>query len=526
MLRKNTMTAQQISILWADDEIDLLKAQILFLGSKGYRIVAVGSGAEALEKVRSEAFDLVFLDEHMPGLTGLEVLPRIKAVRPQVPVVMITKNEEENLMEEAIGSQIADYLIKPVNPNQILLSIKKILDQKRLVGEKTTAEYQQDFRNLGLAFNDDLSAQGWMDTYAKLVYWDVELEKSKDEGMKEVLAMQRAEANRQFTRFIKNEYLDWFKNPSEDIPILSHNLLRKKLFPRLEKNRPTFLFVIDNLRLDQLKVLEPIISEYFQTEESGTYMSILPTSTEFARNALFAGLMPLDIKSRYPDKWVSPTEEEGSRNMHEAFFLQEFLKRSGHDLRMSYHKITQLQQGKQLAENASNLFGHDLVVVVYNFVDMLSHARSEMNVIKELADDEVSYRSITRSWFEHSPLWELMRRVADKKCPMFVTTDHGTVRVAEPVRIVGDRNTNTNLRFKEGKNLSYDNDDLFVIEKPEEARLIRHSLSSSYVFGGCDQYFCYPNNYHHYVNLYRHTFQHGGISLEEMIIPWALYTPR
>jgi DNA-binding response OmpR family regulator len=517
--------SQKIQILWADDEIDLLKPHILFLKSKGYEISPVTNGEDAVEMVSEQTFDLVFLDENMPGLPGLEALARIKTIRPALPVVMITKSEEEYIMEEAIGSQIADYLIKPVNPNQILLAIKKIIDHKRLVSEKTTSGYQQDFRNLGMAFNERLSAHEWAETYQKLVHWEIELEKSKDAGMKEVFMMQKSEANRQFSKFIAENYLDWLNEPDSNSPVMSHNLLRKKLFPLLDAGKPYFLVVIDNLRLDQFRVIEPFLADLFHIDKVDPYFSILPTSTEFARNALFAGMMPAEIKKRYPDKWVDG-EDEGSKNMHEAFFLNEQLKRAGRNLKTSYHKITTLHQGKQLVENASNLFVNDLNVVVYNFVDMLSHARSEMNVIKELADDDAAYRSITRSWFEHSPLYELMKKIAEKRVNMVITTDHGTIKVGEPVRIIGDRNTTTNLRYKEGKNLSYDQGDLFVIDKPEKAHLIKPYLSSTYVFATNDQYFCYPNNYHHFVNLYRNTFQHGGISLEEVIIPFVSLRPK
>lgn len=517
--------SQKIQILWADDEIDLLKPHILFLKSKGYDITPVTNGEDAVEEVEKKVFDLVFLDENMPGLPGLEALGRIKALRPALPVVMITKSEEEFIMEEAIGSQIADYLIKPVNPNQILLSIKKILDHKRLISEKTTSGYQQDFRNLGMAFNDDLNAKQWAETYQKLVHWEIELEKSQDGGMKEVFAMQKAEANRQFSRFIADNYLDWLNTPDADTPVLSHNLLQKKFFPLIQDGKPHFLVVIDNLRLDQLRMIEPMLAEHYHFDRLETYYSILPTSTEFARNALFAGLMPAEIKKRFPDKWVEG-DDEGSKNMHEAFFLQEQLKRMGKNLKLGYHKITTLQQGKQLVDNVANLFSNDLTVVVYNFVDMLSHARSEMNVIKELADDDAAYRSITRSWFEHSALFELLKKVAEKGIPVAITTDHGTIKVGDPVRIVGDRNTTTNLRYKEGKNLSYDKNDLFVIDKPEKAHLIKPYLSSTYVFATSDQYFCYPNNYHHFVNLYRNTFQHGGISLEEVVVPFAILRPK
>jgi CheY-like chemotaxis protein len=516
---------QKIHILWADDEIDLLKPHILFLKSKGYEITPVTNGEDAVEKVQQQAFDIVFLDENMPGVSGLEALPRIKNLQPNLPVVMITKSEEEYIMEEAIGSKIADYLIKPVNPNQILLSIKKIIDNKRLVSEKTTATYQQDFRQLGMLVNDELDAQQWISLYQKLVYWEVELENSADSGMKEVYAMQKSEANRQFGRFVKANYLDWVKQ-QEDAPVMSHNVLKTQFLPLLDDKLTTWLVVIDNLRLDQFRILEPYLNEFFRLDQLQPYFSILPTSTEFARNALFAGLLPAEIKKRYPDKWQDGEQDEGSKNMHEAFFLEEQLKRYGKAQKFSYHKITTLHQGKQLNDNLNNLFNNNLNVVVYNFVDMLSHARTEMNVIKELADDEAAYRSITKSWFEHSPLFDMLKKVASKGHRLVITTDHGTVKVGEPVRIVGDRQTTTNLRYKEGRNLNYDDRDLLVIDKPEQAGLTKPHLSSTYVFGTDDKYFCYPNNYHHFVNLYRNTFQHGGISLEEMIVPFAVFSAR
>lgn len=517
--------SQKIHILWADDEIDLLKPHILFLKSKGYDITPVTNGEDAVEAVQNNSYDIVFLDENMPGVSGLEALPRIKNLQPNLPVVMITKSEEEYLMEEAIGSKIADYLIKPVNPNQILLAIKKIIDNKRLVSEKTTSTYQQDFRQLGMAVNDVYDVPGWIELYQKLVFWEIELEKSEDEGMKEVFAMQKSEANRQFGKFIKENYLDWFESPDK-APDLSFNLLKRKLVPLIDDKKPTWLVVIDNLRLDQFRILEPYLNDFFRLDNLQPYLSILPTSTEFARNALFAGLMPSEIKKRYPDKWNDGESDEGSKNMNEEFFLHEQLKRYGRDMKFSYNKITTLHYGKQLNDNLSNLFDNQLNVVVYNFVDMLSHARTEMNVIKELADDEAAYRSITRSWFEHSPLFDMLKKVAAKGHRLVITTDHGTIKVGTPVRIVGDRSTNTNLRFKEGKNLSYDDKELLVLDKPEKAGLTKPHLSSTYVFGTEDKYFCYPNNYHHFVNLYRNTFQHGGISLEEMIVPFAVFSPR
>lgn len=517
---------QKINILWADDEIDLLKPHILFLKAKGYQIKAVTNGEDAIELCKNDTFDLVFLDENMPGLTGLETLNEIKNHSPHLPVIMITKSEEEHIMEEAIGNKISDYLIKPVNPNQILLAIKKITDNKRLVSEKTTSKYQQDFRNLGTLVNENLNSAEWSQLYQRLVQWELDLQNIQDTGMLEVFAMQKADANTQFAKFIKRNYLGWFSSKASDAPVLSHQVLQKFLFPVLDANSKYYVLLIDNLRLDQYLVIETVIGELFRLIKQETYISILPTSTDFARNAFFAGLLPSEIKKRFPDKWIDGDTDEGSKNQHEAFFLQEHLKRFGKNIKTSYHKVVSLNQGKQLVEQLSNLKNNNLNVIVYNFVDMLSHARTEMNMIKELAEDEAAYRSITKSWLLHAPLYEMLKKIAEQDFKLIITTDHGSIRVQSPSRIVGDRNTTTNLRYKEGKNLNFDDKSNFEINKPEEAYLPKPYLSSSYVFAIEDRYFVYPNNYNQYVNLYKNTFQHGGISLEEMIIPFAFFEPK
>jgi CheY-like chemotaxis protein len=509
----------KIKILWTDDEIDLLKPYILFLNEKGYDVVTANNGDDALGLIKEQDFDIVFLDENMPGLSGLETLTRIKAIRQALPVVMITKSEEEHIMEDAIGSKIADYLIKPVNPNQILLTIKKIVDKQRLVSEKTTSAYQQEFRQIGMTLNDSLSHEEWADIYKKLIYWELELEKSKDEGMYEVLTLQKAEANRQFCRFIEKNYLGWLKNP-DTAPLQSHQLFKKCVLPLIDESPdPVFFVLIDNLRYDQWKVIEPIISEYFKVVEENSYYSILPTATQYARNAIFAGLMPSEIEKRMPNLWMND-EDEGGKNMHEQEFLADQLSRSRKDYKFSYTKVTNHKSGEDLAENIPNLFNNKLNVIVYNFVDMLSHARTEMEVIRELADDEAAYRSITVSWLEHSPLFDALKKIAQRPVKLIITTDHGTVKVSDPVKIIGDRNTNTNLRYKNGKSLSYDKKEVFEIKTPAEAMLPRAYLSTSFVFAKGEGFFAYPNNYNHYVNYYRNTFQHGGVSLEEMIIPY------
>ncbi len=513
----------QIRILWADDEITLLKPHILFLESKGYEVVTVNNGSSAVDRNNEQDFDIIFLDENMPGISGLDALVRIKQAKPYVPVVMITKSEEEHIMEEAIGSNIADYLIKPVNPNQILLSIKKNLDQSKLVSQKANSDYQQEFRELGMQLNGRLDLEEWTEVFEKLVYWELKLSKVEEKGMQEILAMQKQEANSLFCRFFEDNYLDWL-NGTEEGPQMVHTLFKNRINPHLDE-KDVFLLVIDNLRYDQWKVLSPIFSKYYAVRTEEVVFSILPTATQYARNAFFAGMMPSEIAKVSPQLWVGE-EDEGGKNMHEKELLEGNLRRLGRNFKWSYNKITNLNSGKKLADNFNQLLDNRLNVVVYNFVDMLSHARTEMEVIRELADDEQAYRSLTVSWFEHSPLHDLVRKCAEAGKRLIITTDHGTVRVTNPVKIVGERSTNTNLRYKTGRNLSYKEKDVFQVRDPQEAFLPKSKLSSEYVFARGTDYFVYPNNYNHYVNYYNNTFQHGGVSMEELLIPYVELDPK
>jgi len=514
---------QRYNILWADDEIDLLKPHILFLQQRGYDITPVNNGAEAVELCDEKNFDVVFLDENMPGMSGLEALSQIKNNKPNLPVVMITKNEEEQIMEEAIGSKIADYLIKPLNPSQILLSVKKILDNKRLINEKTNLNYQQEFRKISMAFQDNMNHEQWADIYKKLVYWELEME--QNEEMREVLEMQKTEANANFAKFIMRNYEKWLNDPQSEKPLLSHQLMKRKVFPELAPKVPVFALVIDNLRYDQWKVIEPIVNELFSIDKEEHYYSILPTTTGYARNAIFSGLLPSEMAKTHPDLWVGEDEEDGKNN-HEGEFLARQLRRNNIQAKTSYHKIKNLEEGRSLADSVQNLFHNDLNVIVYNFVDMLSHARTDMAMVKELAPDEAAYRSITKSWFIHSPLFDILQTISHKPARVIITTDHGTIRVKRPFKIIGDRNVNTNLRYKQGKNLGYEGDKVMQAPKPERLFLPKMNVSTSYVFAVEDQFFAYPNNYNYYVNFYKDTFQHGGVSMEEMIIPIIFLTSK
>jgi CheY-like chemotaxis protein len=509
----------QADILWVDDEIDSLKSQILFLKNKGYHVTPLSNGYDALELLKEKTVDVVLLDESMPGLTGLETLSKIKELYPQLPVVMITKNEAENIMEDALGAQITDYLIKPVNPNQVLLSLKKIMEGKRLVSEKTTIAYQQDFRNLFMALSSNPDHNEWKELYKKLVYWELEMGKSDSEEMMEVLQTQKAEANTEFFKYVSKNYADWIKDTNKTAPLLSHRVFERKIAPHLQQGKPTFLVVIDNLRLDHWKAFQPIITESFRLIEDDLFYSILPTATQYCRNAMFAGMLPVDIERHFPLEWKND-DEEGGKNLYEETFLRNQLKHLNLDhLKTQYIKITNNDHAKAMEDNIHNCLNNDLTVIVYNFVDMLSHARTEMEVLKELAGDEVSYRSLAVSWFEHSPLYRALRRIADKGIQVLLTTDHGSVRVKTPSKCVGDRATTANLRYKHGRNLQFENRDVLSFRDPKHAGLPVPNVSSTFIFAKGDVFLCYPNNYNHFVNYYKNTFQHGGVSLEEMIVP-------
>jgi len=513
-----------IKILWADDEIDMLKPHILFLESKNYKVTTCKSGMEAIERIEKENFDIVFLDENMPGLSGLETLFEIKEKRAEIPIVMITKSEEEYIMEDAIGSKIADYLIKPVNPNQILLSLKKNLDHSRLITEKTTSNYQQEFRKISMDMSSINSFEGWAELYQRLVYWELQLEAIEDSGMFEILESQKLEANNQFCKFIDRNYPDWFDNNSE-APIMSHTLFKTKIAPEISKKQPTLLVVVDNLRYDQWKAFEATVNNYYKKEEDSVYFSILPTATQYARNAIFSGLMPAEMEKLFPKYWLNDTEE-GGKNMFEAEFLESQLKRLGLNIKYEYHKITSLKGGKRLVENFRSQKNNDLTVVVYNFVDMLSHSKTEMEVIKELASNDKSYRSLTQSWFKNSPLLEIIQQAQQLGFKLILTTDHGTINVKTPSKVIGDKNTSLNLRYKTGKSLTYEERDVLAVKDPKKIHLPTINMSSSFIFAKGDMFFAYPNNYNYYVNYFRNTYQHGGVSMEEMIIPFVVLKPR
>ena len=510
-------------LLWADDEIELLNAHIIFLNNKGYEVTTVTNGPDAIEACRKDSFDLILLDENMPGLTGLETLVQIKEIAPATPVVMVTKSEEEDIMEQAIGSKIADYLIKPVNPNQILLALKKNIHHKEIVAEKANSAYQQNFGKLSMQIGDARSIEDWQDVYRKTVYWELQLEEA-DRQMHEMLETQMKDANNMFGRFVKKNYMNWMAAQRDGRPLMSHDLFRERIFPLIDKGEKVFLIIIDNFRYDQWRMLADEVGTSFTIEEE-MYTSILPTATQYARNAIFSGLMPKQIKEMYPALWVDEEEEEG-KNLNEKELINEQIARYRRKDSVSYGKVLTSAAADKYMDNINNLSKNDINVLVINFIDMLSHARTESMMVRELAANEAAYRSITQSWIRHSAIKKLFAYLAESRYTVIITTDHGSIQVDTPTKVIGDKNTNTNLRYKLGKALNYNGKEVFEIKNPAKAFLPQPNISTSYIFATGNRFFAYPNNYNYYVSYYKDTFQHGGISMEEMLVPFITMRPK
>ena len=518
-------TGVQAKILWVDDEIDLLKPHILTLQNRGCQVDTCNNGYDAIDMVTEGAYDMIILDEMMPGMTGLETLPLIKDIRPTTPVIMVTKSEEEDIMDKAIGSKIADYIIKPVNPSQILLLVKKHIHSQQLVTEQTTADYRAEFGRISQMVDSASTFSQWANIYRKLVGWEIDLAQSSDESIREVLQYQKTEANQAFCRFVCRNYQSWINSRDEDTPVMSHTLMRSKILPVVDSNSKTTLLLIDNFRYDQWRTISPMLHSYYNVVADENYCSILPTATQYARNAVFAGLMPLAIDKLMPNKWLNDNEE-GGKNMYEEDFLRRQLQQCGKDYRLSFDKLVRPEAGRKLIDNIRRVYDADFSVIVYNFLDILSHARTETEIIRQLTEDDASFRSLTRSWFEHSELFVLLKMLAERGHTVIITSDHGTVRVNNPIRVQGDRETSSNLRYKTGRNLAYNHKEVYEITKPEQVQLPSSNLSSSYIFAYNHDFFVYNNDANRHIRYYRDTFQHGGISLEEMMVPFIVLQPK
>ncbi len=510
-------------ILWIDDEVDLLKPHIIFLEKKGYITQPCTNGNDAIDLIVKNKYDLILLDENMPGLSGIETLKKIKKIQNNLPVVMVTKNEEEYLMEEAIGSKIADYIIKPVKPMQIVMTLKKILQHSDIIQNMTLNNYQNEFLKISNELSNLKSFSDWKSFYKKLVYWELELENSSDINMIDIFDNQLKEANSMFSKFISKNYKKWFQN-IEEAPILSNSLFKEKIFPHIGKNTPVLLLIIDNLRLDQWKSIQNYITPIYNDYEESEYFSILPTTTQYARNSIFSGMTPLEISQFLPEYWINDNEIGGKNNFEEEL-LKIQLKKLDFSEKFSYHKITNIKSGKNLISSFNNYKDEALICVVYNFVDMISHAKSEMEIIKELASNNKAYRSLTKSWFSNSPLFELIKKSRSYNQKLIITSDHGTINVNNSIEIIGDRESSINLRYKTGKSLKFPSKKVFEVNSPEEIGLPKLGINHNYIFARDLNYFIYPKNYNYYSNLFKNSFQHGGISMEEMIVPFIILNP-
>ena len=512
-------------ILWVDDEIELLKPHVMFLAAKGYEVDTCNNGYDAVDMATATAYDLIILDEMMPGMTGLETLPLIKNVRPATPVIMVTKSEEENIMDKAIGSKIADYIIKPVNPNQVLLSIKKNLHSQQLVTEQTTADYRAEFGRIAAQQQMAQTFQDWCGLYRRLTGWEIELADSTDQSIKEVLAYQKNEANQEFCKFVRRNYYDWINRRGDDIPVMSHTLMRQRILPQIDQSQRTTLLLIDNMRYDQWRTISPLLRSYYEVAGDDFYCSILPTATQYARNAIFAGLMPLAIDKLMPQKWLNDNED-GGKNQYEEEFLRRLMAQNGKTWKCTFDKLVRPEQGRRLVDNIRKVYDADFSVIVYNFLDILSHARTETDIIRELTEDEAAFRSLTRSWFEHSDLYTILKLLSERGHTVVITSDHGTIRVDNPVKVTGDRETSANLRYKTGRNLAYNSREVYEVQRPEDIQLPSGNLSSSYIFAYNTDFLVYNNDANRHIRYYRNTFQHGGISMEEMIVPYIVLKPK
>jgi CheY-like chemotaxis protein len=510
-------------ILWVDDEIELLKSHVTFLQGKGYKVDTATNGADALSLVKGNKFDVLLLDESMPGRGGLETLVEIKEADPALPVVMITKNEEERLMDNAIGLKIDDYLLKPVSPLQIYSACKRILDAPRIQEERVSPDYIREFNELNSLMQEG-TWDAWLRVHKRLCAWDHEFDQFRRTGLESTHDDQRLKASHAFSDFVEKNYRNWVA--SDKRPPMSVDIFPRHIAPHLQAGEKVFFILIDCVRLDQWMVIEEFLTEQFDVQWD-FYCSILPTATPYSRNAIFSGLFPDEISRRYPDKWLERSTEESSKNKYESFFLSEQMRKFRLDeTKLRYSKIFTAAEASDVKKKVSGLMNSPFVALVFNFVDILTHGRNQSEILQQLLPNEGAFRSLMRSWFSHSVLRDILTDLARAKVKVVLTTDHGSILGRKAALVYGRRDTSTNLRYKFGDNLKVDERQAIITRHPEEYRLPSESRTKNYVFAREYFYFVYPTNFRDYEKAYEGSFQHGGVSLEEMVLPCLTLTPR
>ena len=512
-------------ILWVDDEIELLRPHIIFLEEKGYDITPVTNAEDAISLIHENKYDLILLDEMLNGMDGLTALNKIKDINPFLPIIMITKSEEEMIMNEALGGRIADYLTKPVNPSQIFLSCKKILESKKIEGERISRDYTAEFSKISQALLSPLTWEEWIQLYLRLTDWEVELDDHPGLGLRQTLLDQKRDCNIEFGKFIEKNYEQWINNG--DRPVLSTDIVSRYILPLIKEEKRTFLIIIDNMRADQWRSMESMLYPYFNIYKD-YYYSILPTATPYSRNSIFSGMFPGEIEQHFSEFWTSGSEDESSHNRYEDVLMKEQLKRLCVEMKpeFKYIKILDMKHARNATKNIVSYSRLPLVALVVNFVDFLAHSRSDSQVLREIAPDEAAYRSLTKSWFEHSEVFKILKKLSELGNTVILTSDHGSIRSMRGVKVLGDRETSTNLRYKYGKNIKCDAKHAINIPNPERYKLPVHSMNTNYLIAKEDFYFVYPTDYHRYLNYYKDSLQHGGVSMEEMILPVIKLEPK
>lgn len=512
------------TILWVDDEIDLLSAHIIYLRERGYNVQEAANGDDAIQLVGKGGIDLVLLDEMMPGRDGLSTLEGIKDLNPNLPVIMVTKSEEEHLMDEAIGKKIDDYLTKPVNLSQTLSAVKRILERQKLTEDSLTREFVSEFSRINMLLTGPMDWRDWLQVHIKLSEIDLEMERLRDVGLRQSFRDLKKQSSAEFGRFVINSYGKWV-DPGGG-PRLSVNVVEDYVVPLLKEGIQTFFIVIDCMRLDQWLMIEPVLADYFDIKRD-YYYSILPTATPFSRNAIFAGEYPDKVAELTPDLWSNPSSET-SRNRNERQLLDRNLAK--HGLKFSaepkYVKVLDYAEGQNLAKKIKTYSSVPLLSIVYNFVDIMIHGRSESDILQEIAPNEAAFRSLVKSWFEYSHLFEMLKKLSSMDCAIVITTDHGSVIGTRGALAHGKKDTSTNLRYKFGDNLNCDAKQAWLIKNPRTLRLPVWGLATTYIIALEDYYFVYPTNYSEYKRHYRDSFQHGGISPDEMILPVSTLRPK